>query len=272
MRTKLLGKAAIITGASSGIGKATALYMAQSGLNLALAARNAKDLEAVRRDVERSGSAVFACPTDVVNQAQVSALVHETVKRFGQVDIVVCSAGQLLRRQAVRLTIPELRQIMEVNYFGTLNLIYSVLPGMLERKSGHIVVVSSVDGKKGLPMDTAYVASKFALNGFMDVLRQELRGTGVHVCTILPGRVDTPMIGDLRVPLGSRKIPSTRVARAIMRAIRRGSAEVIVPYLGPKTLIVANSFSPRLGDWLVRLFKLEGVEEEGGLSHNTSDV
>jgi len=143
---------------------------------------------------------------------------------------------------------------------------------MLERGSGHIVVVSSVDGKKGLPPDTAYVASKFALNGFMDVLRQELHGSGVHVCTILPARVDTPMIENLQVPFGSRKISSDRVARSIVRAIRKNRAEVIVPYLGPKFLVVANSFSPRFGDWLVRLFKLWGVEAGSGMSHNEAHV
>ncbi len=272
MSTTFQGKTAIITGASSGIGKATALLMAREHMNLALASRNLKNLEAVRCELEGRGSPVLAYPTDVTNATQVRALVDETIRLFGQVDIIVCNAGQLLRRSAVKLTLPEIRQIMEVNYFGVLNLIYAVLPMMLERGNGHIVVVSSIDGKKGLPPDTAYVASKFALVGFMDVLRQELHGTGLHACTILPGRVDTPMVEGIRFPLGSRSIPSTRVARSIIRAIRKKRAEVIVPYVGPKTLVVANSISPRLGDWLVRLFKLEGVEEGSGNSHNDSLV
>jgi short-subunit dehydrogenase len=261
MHTTLQGKTAIITGASSGIGRATALLMARQKLNLALAARDPKTLDGVRHEVERCGSPVLACPTDITQPQQVQALVDEAVRLFGQVDIIVCNAGQLLRRPAANLTMSEIRHIMEVNYFGTLNLIYAVLPMMLKRGSGHIVVVSSVDGKKGLPPDTAYAASKFALVGFMDVLRQELHGTDVHACTILPGRVDTPMVAGVRFPIGSRSIPSTRVATAIIRAIRKRRAEVIVPYVGPKALVVANSMSPRLGDWLVRLFRLEGVEE-----------
>ncbi len=215
---------------------------------------------------------MLACPADVTNAEQVQALVEETVGLFGQVDIVVCSAGQLFRRSAVDLTIRDFRHIMEVNFYGALNLIYAVLPGMLERRSGHIIVVSSVDGKKGLPPDTAYVASKCAVNGFMDVLRQELRGTGVHVGTILPGRVDTPMVKGIRFPLGSRRISGERVARSIVRAMRKRRAEVVVPYIGPKALIVANSFSPKFGDWLVRLFKLEGVEEGSDMSHNEIGV
>lgn len=261
MRTLLHGKTAIITGASSGIGKSTALLMAQEKMNLVLAARSSGSLDAVRHDAERSGSAVLACPTDVTNPGQVQALVNETMRRFGGVDIVVCNAGQLLRRPAVDLSIAEIRQIMEVNFYGALNLIYGVLPIMRKRGSGHIVVVSSVDGKKGLPPEAAYVTSKFALVGFMDVLRQELHGTNIHACTILPARVDTPMIAGLRFSWGSRSIPAARVGRAILRAIRKRQSEVIVPYLGPKFFVLANSFSPRVGDWLVRLFKLWGVEE-----------
>jgi short-subunit dehydrogenase len=272
MHTTLRGKTAIITGASSGIGKATALLMADQGMNLVLAARHRDILDTVCRDVERAGSRVLACPTDITDEKQVASLVDEALRRFGQVDIVVCNAGQLLRRPAADLTMPEIRHIMEVNFFGTLNVIYAVLRSMLKRNSGYIVVVSSVDGKKGLPPDTAYVASKFALNGFMDVLRQELHGTGVRACTILPGRVDTPMIEELRVPPGSRKISTSRVARAIIRAIVKNRAEVIVPYLGPKFLVVANSVSPRFGDWLVRLFRLEGVEEESSMSHKELHV
>lgn len=261
MRTLLHGKTAIITGASSGIGKATALLMAQEEMNLVLAARGSEPLDAVRREAERCGSAVLACPTDVTNPGQVQALVNETVRRFGGVDIIVCSAGQLLRRPAADLSIAEIRQIMEVNLYGALNLIYAVLPIMRKRGSGHIVVVSSVDGKKGLPPEAAYVTTKFALVGFMDVLRQELHGTNIHACTILPARVDTPMIAGLRLPWGSRSIPAERVGRSILRAIRRRRSEVVVPYIGPKLFIIVNSFSPRVGDWLVRLFKLWGVEE-----------
>jgi len=131
---------------------------------------------------------------------------------------------------------------------------------MLERRSGNIIAVSTIDGKKGLPPDGVYVASKFALTGFMDVLRQELRGSGVSATTILPGRVDTPMIAHLNVPLASAKISSRSVARAIIRALRRPRAEVIIPYPGPKLLVVLGNIWAPLGDWIVRVLKLEGKE------------
>jgi len=249
---------AIITGASSGIGRATALALARQGVRLALAARNRAGLEAVENDVRTAGGAVFTRPTDVADRAETNALVAETLQRFGRIDIAVCNAGQYVRGAVAQLAVGEFERVMAVNFYGALHVIFAVLPHMLGRKSGHIVAVSSVDGKKGLPLDAAYVASKFALTGFMDVLRQELRGTGVHASTILPGRVDTPMIDHLWVPRVSAKIPSERVARAILRAIRRRKAEVIVPFVGPASLILVNALSPATADWLVRVLRLEG--------------
>jgi short-subunit dehydrogenase len=132
---------------------------------------------------------------------------------------------------------------------------------MLRRGKGHLVAVSSVDGKKGLPFDGPYVAAKFALTGFMDVLRQELHGTGVQATTILPGRVDTSMINDLRVPIVSRKISAERVARGIIRAIERNLGELVVPFVLPKFLIISSACWARFGDWQTRLFRLEGKEK-----------
>lgn len=140
--------------------------------------------------------------------------------------------------------------VMAVNFHGCLYGILEVLPHMVERKTGHLVVVSSVDGKKGLPLDGAYVASKFAVTGLTDVLRQELRGTGVHVSTILPGRVDTPMIANLTVPKISAKIPPEQVANAIVGAILKKKPEVPVPYFGSKTFICLSNISPQIGDWI----------------------
>jgi short-subunit dehydrogenase len=130
---------------------------------------------------------------------------------------------------------------------------------MRTQGSGHIVLVSSMDGKKGVPPDAPYVVAKFALAGFGDVLRQELHGTGVDVTTVFPGRVDTPLIATLKVPWISAKIPPEAVARAIVTAIRRRQAEVIVPFRA-RLLLWANALSPRLGDWAVRTFRLEGWE------------
>jgi short-subunit dehydrogenase len=127
---------------------------------------------------------------------------------------------------------------------------------MIEHKEGHIVIVSSVDGRKGMPFDGAYVSSKFALAGFGEVLRQELLGTGIRVSMVFPGRVDTPMIADVETPATTPKIPPERVARSIVRAIKKGTPEVIVPYMGARLLLLLNSLSCQMGDTLVRLLKI----------------
>lgn len=254
-------KVAIVTGASRGIGRATSLALARRNLSVVLASRSASVLDEIAAEIRKQGGDALAVPTDVTDSEQVRNLGRTVRSAYGEVDVLVCNAGIYPRGSVRDLKLDQYRHCMEVNYFGALNVILEFLPEMLERRSGHVVVVSSVDGKKGLPKDAAYVASKFALTGFLDVMRQELRGSGVSVSTILPGRVDTPMIENLRVPWISAKISSERVAGSILRVLRSKQGEIIVPYPGPKLLIVASSISAPLGDMLVRLFKLEGVEK-----------
>jgi NAD(P)-dependent dehydrogenase (short-subunit alcohol dehydrogenase family) len=258
----LSGQVAIVTGASSGIGRDTALELARYGARLVLASRRAASLELLAAAIREFGTEVIVRRTDVGDPADAARLVEETVERFGRVDIVVCSAGQYIRGPVATRTLADFEAALRVNFFGSLSVFYTALPHMLKARSGALVAVSSVDGKKGLPLDAPYVASKFALTGFMDVLRQELRGSGVRALTILPARVDTPMIQALEVPLISRKISSARVARVIVRHLRRGTAtEVIIPFMGPSLLVWINAFSPRLADLVVRLFGLEGTDQ-----------
>jgi len=256
-------KTVVVTGASSGIGRATAIAFGRRGANVVLAARREQALEEVRQALQALGAEILVVPTDVSDPAQVKNLVDASLERFGSIDVFVANAGTYLRCPCRDLTVEDVEQVMAVNFHGSVRCLLEVLPHMLQRGEGHLVVVSSVDGKKGIPPDGAYVASKFALTGFADVLRQELRGTGVHVSTILPGRIDTPMIADLEVPSVSAKVPPERVAEAIVRAVVKRKAEVLVP-LGSKTLLIMNTVSPRAGDWLVRHLHLEGVECRSG--------
>ncbi len=257
---RIYGATTVITGASSGIGRAAAMAFAREGARVVLAARNREELRRAEVDVRTTGAEVLVVPTDVTDEASVDRLVRDTLARFGRIDIVVCNAG-VYHRSAVRdLALADIERCMAVNYYGTVHLIRAVLPHLLGQRSGHIVAVTSIDGKKGLPPDAAYAASKFATTGFMDVLRQELHGTGVCASTILPGRVDTPMIAALDVPAASAKISSERVARAIVRAVRQRRREIVVPFSGPKALIVLSSIWAGMGDGLVRVFKLEGRE------------
>jgi len=136
-------------------------------------------------------------------------------------------------------------------------MVLAVLPTMRLQHSGHIVLVSSMDAKKGIPPDAPYVAAKHALSGFGEVLRQELRGTGVSCTIVFPGRVDTPMIEDLEFSWISAKIPADSVARAILKAIERRRPEVILP---PQAWLFyfLNFFSPTLADWTSAVFRLDG--------------
>lgn len=251
---------AIVTGASSGIGRCTALALAREGAHLALAARHDTPLQAVAGEIRALAREALPVPTDVIRQDQVIHLVEETLARWGRVDILVANAGAYVRCPLTRLTVAEVERSMAVNFYGALYAILAVLPSMLDRKQGHIVVISTMGAKKGIPPDAPYAAAKFALNGFAEVVRQELHGTGVWVTTVCPGRVDTPMIGTLKVPWISAKIPAEAVARAVVGALYRPRPEVIVPPIA-RGLVFLNTLSPRLGDWLVRRFHLQGWEE-----------
>lgn len=250
-------RVAIITGASSGIGLATALEMAKHGMRLALAARRPAELEDAAAKVRAQGGQAIAVPTDVMQQDQIAALVKRTLDEWGQVDVLVANAGVYVRSPLKDLQLKDLEFSMAVNFYGSVYPVMEVLPHMLQRRSGHIVFVTSGDGKKGLPKDGPYVAAKFALSGFGDVLRQELRGSGVHTSTVYPGRVDTPMIEELEVPWIQPKASAESVARAIVRGIRRRTPEVYTPpivYMLP----FVSFLSPRLADWAIGMLRLEG--------------
>ncbi len=250
---------AVVTGASSGIGRATALALAAEGCNVALAARTLSALEAVAGEIRSLGREALVVPTDVTRPEEVERLVKTTLERWGRVDIAVAAAGIYVRRPVVELTVADVERSMATNFYGVLHLVLAVLPPMRQQRRGHLVLISSVDGKKGVPPDTPYVVAKFAVVGLGEMLRQELREWGIHVCTVCPGRVDTPMIAHIEVPRISAKIPPQRVARAIVRAIRRRQPEVIIP-IQAKLLVYLNALFPQVGDWSVRFFHLEGRE------------
>jgi NADP-dependent 3-hydroxy acid dehydrogenase YdfG len=250
-------KIAIVTGASSGIGRATALALARQGVHLALASRREALLAELAEQIHDLGTEALVVPTDVTQRSQVVALVDETLNRWGRVDIMIANAGEYVRAPIRKLTVEDIDYSMSINFYGGLYAVLAVLPHMLDQNSGHIVLVTTMDAKKGLPPDAPYVSAKFALSGFGEVLRQELHDTGIGVTTVFPGRVDTPLIDDLKVPWISAKIPPEVVARAILGGIRRRRPEVITPKYSA-ALYYLNVLSPRLADWVVRAFHLEG--------------
>ena len=266
---------AIITGASRGIGRAAALELARQGADLCLASRDAIGMSETARLVQEYRREALTVQTDVSSQPQVERMVSQAIQRWGRVDVLVSNSGIYVRSPIASLDVSTLERSMATNFYGHVHCVLAVLPHMLERRRGHIVLVSSFDGKKAMPGDSPYAAAKFALNGFGEALRQELSPQGIFTTLIMPGRVDTDFIYDLKVPRIQPPIPPENVARAITRGILKRKAEVILP---PQVLLMhaVNSIHPRLGDLAVRLFHLQGWELEGAVlddhHHPTSSI
>jgi NADP-dependent 3-hydroxy acid dehydrogenase YdfG len=260
-------KVVIITGASTGIGRALAIAVARAGARVVLASRNREALDRLAGEIRSSAAGVLIVPTDVTQLEQVTALIERTLAEWGRIDVLIANAGLYVRGPVTTLTLADFEKALDVNFYGMLRPVLDVLPHMLERRAGHIVLMSSVDGRKGLPLDAPYVAAKSAMRGFSGVLRQELHGTGVGLTIVYPGRVDTPMIDHLKFHPISAKISAGAVAKATLAAIRHNRAEVVIPKLA-WTLIYLDLLMPRVADWGVRLFHLQGWEQPGGARSN----
>src|SRR5215208_7308576 len=174
-----LNKIAIVTGASSGIGRATAWELAKRGAWVALASRKGEALFELAEEMKSQGKNVIVVPTDVCKREQVEKMVQVVLDYWGRVDILISNAGEYIRAPIIELEPAQLQRSLDVNFFGGVYCIKAVLPHMIEQKQGHIVVVTSMDGKIGLPPDAPYVSAKFALTGFCEVLRQEMQGSGI---------------------------------------------------------------------------------------------
>lgn len=262
MKKKLEGKVAAITGASSGIGRATAIRLAREGASIALIARNRERLEEAAREVRSLGEEAEIFIADTTVDEQVTQAVEGAIARFGHIDIFHCNAGIYFRKPVMELTMEQIRHVFETNFYGNLRCAYAVLPHFLQRGGGSLVVTASMDSKKGFPPDGAYAASKFAINGFMQVLRQELRGSGVKVSMIFPGRIDTPMIDFVDCPAITAKVSPEKVADGVLKAVLTGKPEIYVPHGSNRLMVWVDALSPRLSDYMVRLFHLDGTENE----------
>ena len=258
----MLDKKVAITGASSGIGRATALMMAREGADVALIARNRKLLDEVAEEIRSLGRKAVVLEADVTDEEAIKKAAQSAVSELGGLDVFYCNAGVYLRCPAKDLTLDQIRKVTEVNYFGTLNSVYAVLPYFLEKKSGSIDATCSMDGKKGVPPDAAYVGSKFAMNGFFQVLRQEVRSSGVHVGIICPARIDTKMIETVDCPKITPKYSPDVVAKAVIKSVLKKKREILVPSFSCHLLTWGDAISPALGDWLVKVNGLGGKDTE----------
>jgi NAD(P)-dependent dehydrogenase (short-subunit alcohol dehydrogenase family) len=217
------GRVAIITGASSGIGRALALRLGAEGHRVGLIARRGDLLEAAAAAIESAGGPAVAAVADVGDRAALRAAVAAVEARLGPADVMVANAGYGAPTRLDPLNTAEVEQTFRVNLMGVIYSIEAVLPGMLARRRGHLLAISSLGADKGFPGESAYCASKAAVNVYMEGLRIALRSRGVVVTTVCPGFVQTamtPMDAAATPFLMSADSAARRIARLIAR--RRG--------------------------------------------------
>ena len=225
------GRVAIVTGASSGIGRQVALDLAARGTALVLSARRRELLEQVAADCVARGVRVEALVGDVAERAFVEEMAARAVERLGRLDIVVNNAGVSKHKQLYHLTAEEVDYVLRVNFLAAAFLTLAALPAMLRRGEGWIVNVSSLAGKLPPPRETVYAASKFALTGFTEGLWLDLAGSGIHATVVHVGPIDTEIWHKTDEPTAyqGRKLPPSAVSAAILGAIERRRHEVWVP-------------------------------------------
>jgi NAD(P)-dependent dehydrogenase (short-subunit alcohol dehydrogenase family) len=253
------GKTVLVTGASSGIGRETALAFAGAGANVVLVARRAAALAKVAKQAREAGVGALTVATDVTSPTAVAACFRKGVQRFGSIDIVVNNAGVLLPAQVVDLDPADLQRMLDVNLFGALHVMQAAVKQMqLQSSGGHIVNVASLAGRRGFSPLGGYCASKFALVGLTEALRTELVGSRVGVSLVLPGVIDTPMAAAAALDPTTEgfwpkalNMPTAWVAWAVLAAVRLRLAEVAVPP-GSALLEKLGALAPGATDLLVR--------------------
>ena len=242
----LAGYIAIVTGASSGIGEATAWELARRGAHVVLAARREDKLTANAAAITDAGGKAIAIPTDVTDAEQISRLVVRTEELFGRVDILVNNAGMAWKEPYTRNSVEQIRQSINVNLLGAILLTRAVLPGMLRQRRGAIISVASVAAH--IAVDPLYSATKYGLRGFSLSLRRQLAGTGISVSLVSPGFIRTPLNRHMRLPMPGPQIVATAIADLASRPRR----EVVVPR-PYSVLIFAEHLFPWAADLFIRL-------------------
>ena len=257
MTRELRGAVVAVTGASAGIGRESVLAFARAGARVAAAARRLDRLEALAAEVRALGAEVLVVQTDVGDVDEVKRFVQATADRFGRLDVLVNNAGYGVRAKVEETSLPAYERLMRVNYLGTVYGCLAAVPIMRRQGAGVIINVSSIVGHRAPPTGGAYAATKAAQISLTEALRVELRGTGVHACTVHPvgtqtefGEVAARESGTPAVAAGVGPQQSARtVAEAIVRCARRPRPEVY-PYPLSRAIVWLAALAPGLSDWL----------------------
>jgi short-subunit dehydrogenase len=241
---------ALVTGASSGIGRLLALRLADEGARVALVARRRGKLEAVARQIESRGGRAAVVPCDVSDRDQALATAHDAATRFGSIDLLVNNAGFGRHQRFLAWPLEDMERMIGVNFLGAVYLTKALLPAMVAAGRGWVVFVSSVAGRIATPGESVYAASKFAMTGLASALRLEVENAGVHVLTVHPGAIRTPFFDEqelARLPAAARRfmVEPEPLVEAIVHALRTGRSELTFPRWLASAYVV-QTLAPRL--------------------------
>jgi len=255
----LNGRVAAITGASSGIGLAAAQALAGEGVAVVLGARRTDRLAQAVDAIRADGGRAEAVTMDVTLEPDVVRLVARAREAFGQLDIMICNAGFGYYGDVDEMPSEIMRRMMDVNFMGTFYGARAALPHFRARQRGHLIFISSIVGRRGIPHMSGYSATKCAQAGFAESLRSEFVGTDIHVSVVFPVSTDTEFKGAMEREFGQRvsglgpKQPVEAVARSIVACVRRPRAEVY-PHGTSRALAILNALAPAFTDNLVRRY------------------
>ena len=269
-------KVVLITGASSGIGKESAIEFAKLGANIVLASRTKEKLEQVANELKKFNVTTLICQCDVSDKDQVKAMSKTVLEKFGSVDILVNNAGFAIYGSVSDLSIDEIESQMETNYFGMVYCIKNFLPSMLDKKSGHIVNVASVAASFGLPGIASYCASKFAMLGFSEGLKHELKNTGVGITVVSPIMVRTNFFEhpsfEKMPKFSPTSLSSKTVAKAILKAANSSRLEIIVPSVVRGAVWMKNTFPYFINPILGKSFKKQLDSTKNNQNYSSSSA
>ncbi|HWC89341.1 MAG TPA: SDR family oxidoreductase [Pirellulales bacterium] len=258
-RRNLSGRRVVITGASTGIGRALAVELARHGARLVLNARSPDKLQAAADEVARLGAACETVIGDVAEDGVRRAIVDRSQQAFGGLDVLVNNAGIGALGRFDEAESGRLRRVMEVNFFALVELSRLALPLLKQGQQPLVVNVSSILGHRGIPFSSEYCASKFAVRGFSESLRAELAADGVGVLVVCPGTTKTEFFtsvidrrGTTPWEGGGATSPET-VARAMVRAMQRGAHEIVPSFKG-RFVVLGERLAPRLLDYIMSRF------------------
>jgi NAD(P)-dependent dehydrogenase (short-subunit alcohol dehydrogenase family) len=248
----------LVTGASSGLGRAIARLAGERGAKVVVTARNSAALDNCVAEVERAGSEALAVPGDVADRSHVEQAVAATVERFGRVDTYVANAIVTVYAEAERLEEAELRRVWEVNFFGVVYGYWAALPHLRESK-GTFLHVSSALAYRGIPLQAAYCSTKAGLRAFFESARVEEQkaGTSVAISLVLPGAINTPQFDRGRQKIGYQPQPVPPIyqpepfAAAALHCAEHPMRELPISW-GAQKLLWGQKLSPRAGDWVLR--------------------